>query len=497
MKTLLISSPTIKFPTYNQGGKIKLTESASPPLGLLYLAAMLEKENFEVKVVDVYDFTFKEIEKVIVKEKPDIVGIPCFTETRIVALKLAGLVKKINKKTIVVFGGAHATFFPEQILSNYSQVDFLVLGEGEFVFLELVKLLSSNKPVVNVHGIAFRENGRIKIVPPQKMIDNLNSLPFPSHHFLDFDRYPPAGLDIVDWKKCGKKHASIITSRGCPYRCSFCSTSAFWGFHYRWRSPKNVVNEIEMLYKKFGISYISFADDTFTAKMDRAIEICKEIMKRNIKIEWSAATRVNFVNKDVLEWMKKSGCWSIFFGVESGSQKILKNIRKHATIEQIINAFNLCKEIGIQAGMGLMIGNPGEDENTINETIKVVKKIVPDTLATEILTIFPNTEIYELAKSKRFIDDSYWLTDKAAPFFTVENSLNKILNFRLKIRLIYYFGEKNYFQCLISIFNRYKITNYLLELTVKIKKMFKIKSFGIYKLLRFTKAKKIIPKSIQ
>jgi len=489
MKTLLISSPTIKFPTYNQGGEIKLTESASPPLGLLYLSAMLEKENFEVKVVDVYDFTFREIEKVIVEERPDILGIPCFTETRVAALRLAKLVKKINKKTIVVLGGAHATFFPEQILSNCPEVDFLVLGEGEFVFLELVKLLSSNKPVVNLHGIAFRENDRIKILPAQKMIDNLDSLPFPSHHFLDFDRYPPAGLDIVDWKNSGRKHASIITSRGCPYRCSFCSTTAFWGFHYRWRSPKNVVDEIEMLYKDFGISYISFADDTFTAKMDRAIEICKEIMKRNIKIEWSAATRVNFVNKNVLEWMKKSGCRNIFFGVESGSQKILKNIRKHATMEQVSNAFNLCKEIGMQAGMGLMIGNPGEDKNTINETIKVVKKIVPDTLATEILTIMPNTEIYELAKSKEFIDDGYWLTDKAAPFFTVENSLSRIRNFMLKIQLLYYFGKKDYFQCLISMFNRYKITKYLLELTVKVKKLLKIKSFRIYKLLRFTKQK--------
>jgi len=494
MKTLLISPP-LYVPTDSHMRKIVTRIGKSEPapsLGLLYLAGMLEKWKLDVNVVDTFDMPFENTKVIVRKEKPDIVGITSLTDMRFSALTIAKLIKKIDKKIIIVLGGSHATFFPEQILQHYPEIDYIVLGEGEHTFLELIKALYEKKDLENIPGIAFRKNNNIITTSPREMVKNLDELPFPAHHLLQWDRYTPSGVDRRDWKRSGRKYAVMITSRGCPYNCTYCSVIAFWGKRYRCRTPKNVVDEIEMLYRQFNVEHIAFNDDIFTLRMERVIEICKEIIKRNIRIQWTCATRVDFVSKDMLIWMKKSGCKNIYFGVESGSEKILQNIRKNTSIDQIINAYKLCKEVGIPAGMGIMIGNPGENRETIRETIRLMNKINPEGEPGiyNILTIFPNTEVYELAKNKGFINDNYWLTNKAAPYYTVENSLRVLENFQLKIYLSHYWRKKDFFQIILKLFERFAITDNFLDLLFRIKKLLRIESFGIYKLLNFARKTK-------
>lgn len=482
LKTLLITAPVQTIPIYNQLGPLDLND-ATPPLGLLYLAAILEKANYPVKVVDVFDYSLNKIEELVKREKPDIIGITCLTETRVQVLKVAEFIKKINQEIIIVLGGPHANYFPAQLLQHYSQVDYVVIGEGEYSFLELVRALSERKPLGNIEGIAFRDDrGEVIVTKERKNIQNLDELPFPSHHLTEYDRYVPAGIDPVKWKKDKGRYASVMTSRGCPYRCTYCSTTIFWGVNFRARSPKNVVDEIELLYDKYHVTHLGFFDDIFSARMERSLEICKEIVNRNIKISWGCITRVNFVKPDLIEWMKRAGCDTIFFGVESLSQKILNNIKKYAKPEQSINAFNLCKKVGIRASMGLMVGNTGENEETVSETLRVMKQVDPPSFNCSIMSIFPDTEMYEVAKKQNFITDDYWLTDKASPIYTVENSLTKLKYFRSRIQLSYYWHKKNYFLFFIVLFKRYGITNVILESALGIKKMLRIKSFGFWRI---------------
>ncbi|OGS22602.1 MAG: hypothetical protein A2252_03215 [Elusimicrobia bacterium RIFOXYA2_FULL_39_19] len=485
MKTLLVSPPT-HMPIYNQSGRLKRVAPGIAS-GLLYLAAMLEKEKLPVSYLDMYDYSYEKIEETIKTMKPDIVGITCLTEIRIASLKVAEIIKKVDNNIIVVFGGTHPTFFPEQILNNYPNVDYLVMNEGEYTFLELVKALKDQKPLSEIQGIAFRKDKQVVITQERPPIDDLDALPFPSHHLLDWKLYIPAGFNPDEWLKSNKRYSTVVTSRGCPYKCSYCSSTVFWGSKYRYRSPKNVIDEVEMLHKEYNVEYFGFADDDFTPNMKRVVEICNEIKRRNLNIKWNCATRVNFVDRPMLEIMKETGCYNIFFGVESCSQTILKNIKKHASVEQMINAFNLCRDIGISATMALMVGNPGENEQTIKETIDMMKNINPESINVEILIVFPNTEIYEIAKRSNFINDDYWLSKKAAPLFTVEKPLSTLLSYQFKIKMHYYLNRNDYFQVMLLLMKRYKITNFILNIllliTNKIKKTAKIKSFGLYKIL--------------
>lgn len=469
-------------PIYNQIGKINW-DIPAPPLGLLYLAGMLEKEGLEVNMVDAFDVPFDKIEEIIIKEKPGIVGVSCFTDSRLAALKVVDLVKKVNPKIYTVMGGSHASSFPEQILRHYPNVDFIVRGEAEYTLVDLVKALEGKKALNTIDGLALRHEGKIVLTPERKKIQNLDEIPFPAHHLVDQSKYIPSGADPNGWKASSKRYTTMMTSRGCPYLCTYCSTTVYWGQNFRGRSPMNVVDELEEIHNVYGIEVIGFFDDIFTARMDRITEICKEIVKRNIKIQFSCGTRVNFIKPEMLEWMKRAGCQSIFFGVESCSQKILNNIKKFAKVEQVINAFKSCDEFGIHPSMALMVGNPGEDKETIKETIEVMKRVKPYGMNIGILSIFPDTEIYELAKSQNFISDDHWLTDKASPLYTVENSLSTLRNYRLKIELNYHWLQRDYVQVVLAVINRYKVLKLAFDALMKARKLVGIKSFGIWKML--------------
>jgi len=365
-----------------------------PPLGLAMIAAVLEKNGYHIKVLDApaLKLTENSILRGIVKEKPDIIGITAMTPTMNSAINMARQIKEMNNDVIIVLGGAHVTLFPEETLQRVPEVDIVVRGEGEQTMFELVKTLENGDSINSqVLGVTYREKKCIRSSPARPFNSDLDSLPFPAFHLLPMTRYrlhPPHGRRMPS--------IPIITSRGCPYRCIYCSKSVFGG-KYRANSPTYVVDEIEHLMEKFNVREIAFYDDVFTLDKKRVFAICEELGRRRIEIPWTCETRVNLVNKDLVEKMKKAGCYMIAYGVESGTQEILNNLKKDITLEQATRAFELTHKIGIQTIAYFMIGSPGETPKKIEETIKFAKKLDSDFVQFSITTPFPGTELFNLA----------------------------------------------------------------------------------------------------
>ncbi|MFH1231834.1 MAG: cobalamin-dependent protein [Planctomycetota bacterium] len=413
------------------------TTPASFPLGLAYIAAILEKAQYNVRAIDLYYKKWDDIEKIIKDESPQVVGITCLSFHRTGVFKLIEIIKSVNKGIRIVLGGPHTAFMYEQILKNYP-VDAVVIGEGEQTFLNLIKAWENNISLDNVKGIAFFDGIKIVKTESAELIEDLDSIPLPAYHFFDLDSYGSYGADDPVYE--GKiiknlKFISIVGSRGCVGRCQFCSTSKFWGYKWRTRSPKNIVDEIEYLNKKYHRELFCFVDDIFTVNKKWVMEICQEIINRRLDILWICETRVDMVSETMLKLMKQSGCYRISYGVESASPDILGAINKKASLEQTRQSFQITRNAGITSQMLLMVGNPGESTETIKMTANLLKEVRPDFFKVSLTKVLPGTALYELAKSKGMIDDDYWLSSLSAPIYTAENKLSQLIKW--SDRLLY------------------------------------------------------------
>lgn len=423
MKILLLSPPFLD--TYNQIGCIK-KDGYSPPLGLGYIAASLKNEGCSTKIIDFMHRTLDEAAAVVTSETPDVVGISCFTEQRTSVFRLAEKIKHQNKKVKIVLGGSHATMLDTQIMQHLP-IDAIVRGEGEITFLELIRRWESGDMPADIQGLTYRDKmGKIVKNEDRPPIENLDSLPFPEYEYFDWSLYkqPPVtfrGKDVNEFT-----WASLITTRGCPYCCQYCSTTRFWGKRYRTNSAEVVVEKIESLHRDHGVEFINFVDDEFIASRSRAVKICEQLIERDINIGWTSSARVDSVDHEVLSLMKKAGCVGITFGVESGSEIILRAINKRITVGDIYRATELSREAQIQFSFGLMVGNPGETRQTVNQTIELLHKVKPLGGAAFPTTVFPGTDLYETYRSQGLVDESYWLSNKAAPIFDVENNVEQI-----------------------------------------------------------------------
>ncbi|MFH1641557.1 MAG: radical SAM protein [Nanoarchaeota archaeon] len=394
-----------------------------------YLAPILKKEGYNVKTIYLYSASNKQIKKIITKESPKVVGIRCLTNERIGTIRLVKLIKKINKKIRIVLGGPHATVMYKQLLSNLP-VDYIVIGEGEISFRNLVKAIYHKKSTLNIKGIAYKKNKRIIKTKAQKPISDLDSLPFPEYNL----------------NKDPNETVWISSSRGCMYNCGFCTANNIWGQSYRSKSVRRVIDEIEYYVNKHGKKYFGFCDDTFTYDKERTIDICKEILKRKLNIGWSVGTRVDCVNAHILYWMSKAGCKRIDFGMESGSKIIRKNMNKIFENKDIISAFELTRKFGIRTIAYMILGYKGETIRSIIESIKVYNQIRPDTIITCPARLYPGSGLYNEAKKQGLITDDYWLNSKDAPIYTGSISLFNLLGitilvtsyFELKKGIIHY-----------------------------------------------------------
>lgn len=424
MKTLLINPPMYDQRKYGKPFILPY----GPPLGIAYLASTLEKHGFEVRAIDMFDYSWDKVRQTLEEKQPDVIGITCLTEQRASPLELARLSKTMNKDCVVIMGGIHSTIMYEQILEQWP-VDIIILGEGEETIKELMTCLEGKKIFGDVHGIAYKHEGKTIKTPPRRLIENLDDIPFPAYKYFDFDKYTRYEILKGIWNNKPLRNlrfVPVISTRGCVGSCQFCSTPFFWQ-KWRTRSAKNVVDEMELLTRDFGCGFFNFADDIFTVNKNRVIDLCKEIIQRKLDIIWDCETRVNFIWDDMLEWMMRAGCYCISFGVESASETVLKAIKKKTTPQQIAHAFQLTKQVGMKTKMLLMVGNPGEDDTTVNDTVRMIETVHPDFVSVSEAMVFPGTELYESAKQKGFVSDDYWLTDRPAPYFTVENNLEKLL----------------------------------------------------------------------
>ena len=400
------------------------------PLGLAYIAACLEKDGFQVEILDTIGEGFEnrtklennkelvglsycEIRQRINEYKPGLVGISIhFTVRAESAFAIASIVKQINEKTVTIVGGIHPSTYTTECLDNDS-VDFVCIGEGEFAMLEMAKSLQQGNmdKAYSINGLAYKRNGKILHNRPQIPIDDLNAIPFPARHLLPMEKYFQASRKFNTGRH-GKKFACIITSRGCPFKCVFCVSYRVMGRKWRYRSPENVVDEIEQLVKEYGIKFFHFEDDNLTFDKKRTERICELIIERKLKIKWDTPNGIRadtIADKNVLSKMKKSGCWYICVAPESGNPYVVKNIiKKNMDLAKVETTVRLCKEIGLKVEAFFVIGMVGETKEQIQDTVSFaarLRKLGVSRCHFHIATPFKGTDIYHAAKQKGFLRD--------------------------------------------------------------------------------------------
>ncbi|MBM4140435.1 MAG: radical SAM protein [Nitrospira sp.] len=445
MKILLINPPPYDYGEYSRFLERTPIQTYTMPLGLGYIASFLEREGYDVTILDAYvkKLSYEQIGNFIRELNPDVIGIQCLSDQRASWFMLVDLIRAVDNTIKIVLGGPHPSLMPEQVMTK-CHPDAIIIGEGEETMLELVKAWEQGSDVSGVKGIAYQKDGEILFTQPRKRIKDLDILPLPAYHMVDINDYQGWGFLQQIFKTRGikelPKYASISTSRGCFGNCGYCSSPLIWKRQWTQRSAKNVVDEIEMLNKRYGVEFIIMTDDVFSVNQKRVISICEEILRRNLQILWGFETAVNLISYDLLNLAKKAGCFCILYGVESGSATILANISKRIKEEDVVNAFKMTKDAGIVAGAFLMIGNPGENEKSVDATIELLRKIEPDIILPQITMITPKTKIFDVAKEKSCIDESYWLTDLPFPYYTCERNLKTLLRWYRK--LFYYKHSK-------------------------------------------------------
>ncbi|WP_400197784.1 B12-binding domain-containing radical SAM protein [Methanobrevibacter smithii] len=428
MKVLFVNPP-------QTASKYKFMGVIAPPLGIAYMAGVLQENNIDVEILDASaeDMDFKDVEKELLKRKPDLVALTALTPTIGRALETAQVVKETLPNSIVVMGGYHPTFNFIETLED-ENVDIVIRGEGEYIMLNLVQALENQSSLHDVKGIVFEDKNSKEIVvnPEAPLIQDLDELPFPALNLLPMKKYRLLDMDT--------HMTTMITTRGCPMQCSFCSSAAMHGKKIRERSVENIVDEIEYLKTNYDIDTIAFMDDTFTLKKRKVMAICDEILKRNIEIMWGCTSRVDTLDEKLLKKMKEAGCITIFIGVESADQQQLDNMCKNTTIAKIENAFKIAHKLKIRTIASVALGMPGDTKEIMNKTVKFVHKLKPNYAIYSLATPYPGTRFYKEAFEKNLIKIKDWskYTLITPILETIDCSLNDMRKIQAKAFMKFY-----------------------------------------------------------
>jgi anaerobic magnesium-protoporphyrin IX monomethyl ester cyclase len=384
MKIHLIFPPHTKEERFNKS--IAKAAGILPPLGILYVAAALKKNGYDVSVSEGSMEDYETIMKKLGEIKPEIVGISVMTFLWNRTKTMITDIKKLLPNSFVVIGGPHPTVFKETCFAECSGLDAAVVGEGEETMLELMKNFDARR-FDNINGLIYRKNDVVKKNAQRIPIPDLDQVPFPARELIDIKKYVPS---MEEYKVLPM--TNIMGSRGCPFNCIYCSKIC--GNIVRLRSPENIIAEIEELVDKYGMKGIAFYDDTFTVNKNFVTKFTKLLKEKKINIIWSVNARVNTVDEKMLHEMADAGCWKIFFGIESMLQKNLDVLKKGTTVEQIFNAVKWAKSAGIVVETSFIFGIPGESYKDALETINLIVKLNPDYAKFFILTPLPGTELY-------------------------------------------------------------------------------------------------------
>ncbi len=417
MKILLIYPYFLNARVYN------VEDVRAVPLGVYYVAAVLKDNGYDVEILNWHDInsTPEVINETLAAKNPDIIGFSILNANRWGGIEIARIAKQLHPRVKIAFGGIGATFLWKHFLTHFPEIDFVVVGEGEYPFLNLIRNLAADRvqKIEDIRGIAFRKNGQPVCNPPAERIERLDDLPDPTVHYT----YPHLAL-----------------TRGCGGNCNFCGSPQFWGRQVRFHSADYVVRQIERLVAK-GVRFFYFSDDTFTVNKKRVIKICRKIIEKNLDITWNAISRVDHINAEILFWMRKAGCIQISYGVESGSPKIREFLQKRISTDRIRSAFTMTQQYGIMARAYFIYGAPGENQQTIRETIDLINVIKPLSAIFYILDIFPGTALYEDFKQRLKATDDIWLNRiEDIMYFESDPELTRemILAFGQQLRTSYY-----------------------------------------------------------
>jgi len=500
-KILLISPP--RTGTWNSA-----IFSACEPLGLAYLAAVLEKNNFEVEILDCFILGQKnkvprgnfirmglndeDIKRYIKKAQADIVGITnMFTSLSPDSLEVARLAKDVNPECLVVMGGAHATVEYESILRN-KNVDVVVLGEGEETFLEVVQKFANKQSISEVKGIVLKHRGTVKCNPPREPVTNLDELPFPARHSLPMDLYFKDQLKTTFGLAMRFPVAIMITSRGCPYNCIFCSTSKVWK-KWRPRGVKSIVDEIELLINEYGVKEVAFEDDNFIVDRKRVVAICDEILKRRLSIKWTVPAGIStwIIDKETLAKMKKAGFYRACFPVESGSKETLKFIRKPVNLEKVKEIIDFANRIGLWTAGNFIFGFPDEKPESVNKTLEFAQKSNLDVTIFYVAQPYAGSDLYSIYEKRGLLKSNSEGGSSVVDtiYDTMYYSSSELSDLRsrasqeyLRKRALFYLTPKGFLLNLLPKINSYEKFCYFL-------KIIKIAIPNLHFSLRFLKRK--------
>jgi anaerobic magnesium-protoporphyrin IX monomethyl ester cyclase len=386
------------------------------PLGLAYVAAALEKNGYKVEIYDNYLLgrSIEEVKAEIKKRQPEIVGITCSSLTYLRCVEMAKAAKEAYPSCKVIVGGPHASYMPETLL-QHNEVDFVVVGEGETAMIKLTASIlkgEAKNASATIPGVGSKISGETVITPPQ-FISDLDTIPFPARHLLPMKMYDRV-LPYIDTKPVDTM--SIL--RGCPFQCAYCETRELWGTSCRAFSPQRVIDEIKDMTENYGTKGIYFVGDNFTINKNRTIELCRKIKENKLSLKWTCETRADQVNREVLSEMKSAGCQTIFFGTESGSERIQKKLNKNINLQEVKSAFNLSRQVGIKTATSFMLGIPGETIEDMKATFKFAKSLNADICMFNIYIACPGSKLYDEVISQHLYDqmDNYLARVKTPDF---------------------------------------------------------------------------------
>jgi anaerobic magnesium-protoporphyrin IX monomethyl ester cyclase len=414
----VVSAATPKYVDENRG--------CNPPMGLLYIQAAVENSRHEAIFLDanLEGWNHEESARQALSHNPDIIGLQAMTFTLPDAYLVVKKIKSINPDIKTIIGGPHPTIYPRET-AELEGVDFAFSGEGEKGFISFLDAYHNTQERYTVPGIACKHDGNVLYTQSNGLISNLDSIHYPARKSSKYALYTSV---------LAKRNpiSIMITSRGCPYKCVFCNRM---GRKYRYHSAQYVLGEIEDILQ-LGIKEIFIHDDTFTINRERILEICREIIERKFDIIWEARTRVDCIDEKMISMMRRAGCHRLSFGVESGSEKVIKSIKKGITIEQVERAFEWCRKEGIITLADFMIGNIDEEMPDIQKSVDLVRKINPDYVQYSVCSPYPDTPLYKIGLENRIIPRDVWLDfakdplqDFHSPLWTqnfTEEELNKI-----------------------------------------------------------------------
>lgn len=417
MKVLLLS-PNMDRPVYPADQKEKL--------GLLYLAGVLDEQKIPVKFLDrhVEHIDNRNLRKHLLAYRPTVIGISIVTEAIFDAITCARLAKETLGEVNIVAGGPHLSLAAEDLLDYVPEIDYVVRGEGEHTFLDLLEVFVRKRNISQIKGLTYRSSSGKVIHTPQSLISNLDEIPFPARHYAPkyktknrklyyyWDRYP--GRKSVKMSTC-----LIISSRGCPFQCSFCASSVLWQRCWRARSPENVLAELEKLKIDYGVDMVEISDDAFTIDKARAERICNLMIKKKLELRWNTHIRADAVNYDLLKLMKEARCYYVSYGVESGSQRILDEVvNKRLSLEQILKVTHWLDQLGILRHANFMISHPSETKKNAQDTLALMDKLGgKNNLA--ITVIYPGTKIERIARANELLPEDFTWTKPLSTRYTL------------------------------------------------------------------------------